>query len=233
MNLLRKLLGLDPPSGLPAQPEDTPTTARGWLAAAAARDGCVWRDLGVLALPSRRLFVGDPTWGTTITCARPHRSRWTRCRSGYSIRVRTHPLTRRTPTPWSGWRGWAHRRRRGGRRWISAVDAACFAVGDIEAGHAFTRLTDHDAAAGRGDSFEWIQPYIQERPHVARWLVIPPDGKRMFVASTGRDGGFAATWLHDRDGALSGILIDILGRAGDGRFLDTLLPERPAPPTRG
>lgn len=233
MNLLRKLLGRDPPSNVPVPPADTPATARGWLAAAAARDGCVWRDLGALALPSRRLFIGDPTWGDDYHLRQTASVEMDALRvwvldsgpnpSTYEAHANTLVWLEALGTP-PATRGAAL---------DFGVDAACFALGDVEAGHAFTRLTDHEAAAGRGDSFEWIQPYIQERPHVARWLEIPPDGKRMFVASTGRDGGFAATWLHDRDGALSGILIDILGRAGDGRFLDTLLPEHPAPPARG
>lgn len=106
------------------------------------------------------------------------------------------------------------------------VDAACLAFGDLETGHAFTRLSDLEYDAGRGDNFEWLLPHIQEKPHFARWVEIPPDSHRMFIASTGNDGGFAAVWLHDVQDEISGILIDIGGRASDLRFLDKLLPQR-------
>lgn len=228
MNLFRKLLGLatsDRPArdGPPVTPP--PADARSWLRVASER-AFVWRDMGELALPSQHIFVGDPTWG-----------------DDYHMK-QTAPVDADRVTVWvfeSGEESDAFHAHTNALVWLEisgtppttrglaldfGVDAACFAFGDLETGRAFTRLTELESAAGRGDSFEWIGPYINEHPNFARWLSIPPDGQPMFVASTGSDGGFSAVWLHDAQDSLSGILIDIAGRASDLRYLDKLLPPR-------
>lgn len=233
MGLLSKLFGRAGgnagPPGLPeaqaSAPTAPPSDARGWLAQAGERP-YIWREHGELALPSREIFVGDPTWG-----------------DDYHLR-QTGSVDVDALTVWvldAGPQDSIYASHVNGLVWLQAgggvprcvgarldfgVDAACMALGDVATGRAFAELTDLEQDAGRGDSFDWIQPYLEEHPNYARWLSIPPGGLPMFVASTGNDGGFAAAWLHDEAGALSGILIDIQGRASDGRFLDGLLPPR-------
>ena len=48
-------------------------------------------------------------------------------------------------------------------------------------------------------------------------------GRPIFVISIGRDGGLKTVWVKDREGRLSGILIDVSGRLSDRIFLDRLL----------
>lgn len=203
--------------------------ARTWLRAASERDDA-WQDLGDLGLPSHRIFVGDPTNGhdghmeNVAAIAADTLRVWVLEAGPDQNEFEAH----RNALVWLEARGTTPVAR--GRSLDFGVDAACFAIGDGATGDAFTRLTDIEFDAGRGDSFEWIQPFIQERPHYARWLEIPPHGHPMFVASTGDDGSFAAVWLHDGSDELSGILIDIAGRTSDGLFLDKLLPKRDSPP---
>lgn len=197
--------------------------ARVWLERASARP-YVWRDLGELALPSREIFVGDPTWGDNYHLTHT---------GAVDVPALTVWVLASPPTD-SPYLSHVN-----GLLWLEAsgdtpvavgtyltfgVDAACLGLGDLAAGRAFAELTHLELDAGRGDSFEWLLPHIQAHPHYARWLTIPPAGLPMFVASTGNDGGFGAAWLHGENGALAGILIDIEGRAGDSRLLDTLLP---------
>jgi hypothetical protein len=199
--------------------------ARTWLRTASERDN-VWRDFGNLRLPSRRIFVGDPTNGhdghmeNVATIELDALRVWVLEAGPDRNEFEAH----RNALVWLEARGTRPVAR--GRSLDFGVDAACFAIGDGETGDAFKRLTDLELDAGRGDNFEWILPFIQERPHYAGWLEIPPNGHPMFVASTGDDGGFAAVWLHDESDDLSGILVDIAGRESDSLFLDRLLPNR-------
>ncbi|MBU4612533.1 hypothetical protein IMZ29_18875 [Achromobacter sp. GG226] len=202
-----------------------PATAREWLSLTCERP-YTWRRAGDLAVPSRRIFVGDPTWGSDAHMEQ---------QGAVSIdSLAVWVLSSGSdPSPYkTDVNGLLWLEANGavpvavGHRLDFGVDAACFAVGDVATGQAFTELTDLELDAGRGDSFEWIQPYIQAFPHYARWVSVPPAGLPMFVVSTGNDGGFAAAWLHDAAGALSGILVDIQGRASDRKYLDTLLPAR-------
>jgi len=104
------------------------------------------------------------------------------------------------------------------------VDAAMFALGALEGGQAFVDLGERNIDAGKGDSHDFILPHIDQPHDYAKWLPIPGSRERIFLVSTGSDGGGQATWLIDANGATSGILIDIAGRASDGRYLDKLLP---------
>ncbi|WP_114961532.1 hypothetical protein [Tritonibacter mobilis] len=215
-----------PSSGFVPEPDsEEPSAARVWLKEVSERD-FVWKDLGVLAVPSQELFVSDPA-----------------CGSDYHMRhtasveaVELHIWVLESGLDHKGFHDHTN-----GLVWLEAngnrpftrgtelgfsVGSASLGIGNIEAGQAFTRLTDYELDAGRGDSFDWISPFLQEKPHFARWLEIPPDRHRIFVASTSNDGGFAAVWLHDAHDLLSGVLIDIAGRASDRLFLDKLLPDR-------
>jgi hypothetical protein len=204
------------------------SAARTWLSNASERD-FEWADLGELALPSGGIFVGDPTGGhdyhmratATVEVQALHVWAFHSGAERPDFEARTNTLI------WLEASGAQPATR--GLSLDFGVDAACLAFGDLETGHAFTRLSDIEYEAGRGDNFAWLMPYIQELPHYAGWADIPPEGLRMFIASTGNDGGFAASWLHDAQGGLSGILIDIGGRASDKTFLDTLLPPRDVP----
>ena len=194
------------------------SAAREWIVETGARKG-VWKDHGPIGFPSGRMFVGDPTWGD-------------------DYHLRGH-----MPVPDVPVRVWSYSEGGGINFsiWLEAagtlpasrgealnfgVDAAVLALGDLETGEAFVALGERRLDAGKGDSFDWIMPHIQAAANFAKWLPIPPDNQPMFLATTNNDGGYAAVWLYDAGGALSGILIDLRGRASDLKFLDVLLPDK-------
>lgn len=106
------------------------------------------------------------------------------------------------------------------------VDAASFALGDAALQDGFQDFSAHLHDEGEGDSFDWVQPHIQASANFAKWVTLPIGDIRMFLVSTRRDGGLAAVSLYGADGQLSGVLIDIMGRVGDLRYLDKDLPPR-------
>ena len=213
---LSALVGL----GLSAAPAAAQTfsPARQWITDSAARPGD-WRELGQLALPSGQIFVGDPTWSDDYHIRDPRRldgvlQVFTRVApEGESLLI------------WLEANG--NRPVKTGEKIEFGVDAATIGLGDLAAGQALVSLGEALQEQGKGDSFEWLMPAIQEQQNFARWLPIPPENQPMLLVSTGNDGGYAAVWLLDDRGALSGILIDIAGRKPDLKFLDTLLPAAP------
>lgn len=197
---------------------DTASAARTWIANASARPG-EWREHDRLELTSGRIFVGDPTWGDDYHIRDP------RALTG-TLRV----FTRSAPEGynllvWLEANG--NRPAHAGKQIEFGVDAATIGLGDMAAGQALVDLGEARQDQDQGDSFDWLMPYIQEQQHFARWLPIPPGDQSIFLVSTGNDGGYAAVWLLDDTGALSGILIDIAGRKPDLLFLDKLLPAAP------
>ena len=189
--------------------------ARIWLVESAARPGN-WHDHGQLALPSGSIFVGDPTWGDDYHIRDPRR-----LDASLQVFTRTAPEGDNLLI-WLEANG--NRPAKTGDKIEFGVDAATIALGDLGAGQALVDLGTTLQDQGKGDSFEWLMPAIQEQRNFARWLPIPPADQPIFLVSTGNDGGYAAVWLLDERGALSGILIDIMGRQPDLKFLDTLLP---------
>jgi len=156
---------------------------------------CKWKKLGPLALPSGRIFVGDPTGG--------HDGHMNGAQA-----VGADALT-----------AWAFQDRSTGENhivWLEATDALPT--------HKGAQL-DFGVDAGRGDSFDWLVPHLQISPNFSSWVKVPPAGLPMLLISTRADGGYAAVWLLDAQGTLCGILIDISGRASDQLFLDKLLPD--------
>ena len=209
---LAALLGAAPPA--------TADDARDWLARAGERS-LAWTDHGALTLPSGRLFVGDPTGGGAYHMT-----------ATGAVEGPLRLLTARdpdAPNPDANALIWLEA---GGTPPVATgtrlgfgVDGATLALGSVEAGEAFTALEEIELDAGRGDNFDWIMPHIQISNDFAYWLGVPPGDERMFLATTRADGGYEAVWLLDADGAVSGILIDISGRASDGLYIDTTLPE--------
>ncbi|MFK7938711.1 MAG: hypothetical protein AB8B82_04985 [Roseovarius sp.] len=196
----------------------TSSAARDWIVNAGQRTG-TWRDHGRLALPSGRLFVGDPTWGDAyhLRGAKPapadavHVWSFGKGRNGLNYAIWLE-LAGTTPV-------------KRGEMLEFGVDAAVLALGDYATGQAMVDLGDALIDAGKGDSFDWISPHIQASANFAKWLPIPPQGQQMFLATTNNDGGYGAAWLYDDAGALSGVLIDLRGRASDQTFLDVLLKD--------
>ena len=199
-------------------PAESLSPARLWLGESAARAG-FWQDLGPLARPSGRIFVGDPTWGDDYHIRDP--------------RPLAGPLQVFTRTDPDGpnlliWlEANGNRPAATGDRIEFGVDVATIGLGDLGAGQALVDLGEALQDQGKGDSFEWLQPALQQQQHFARWLPIPPEDQPILLVSTGNDGSYAAVWLLDERGELSGILIDIAGRQPDLKFLDTLLPAAP------
>lgn len=225
MRFLSRLLGTltagTLASAAPAGAEAV-SAARGWIDTASARPG-EWREHDGLDLRSGRIFVGDPTWGDDYHIRDPRPLTGT-------LRV----FTRSEPDGanlliWLEANG--NSPTQTGEQIEFGVDAATIGLGDLAAGQALVALGEARQDQGQGDSFEWLMPFLQEQQHFARWLPIPPGDQSIFLVSTGNDGGYAAVWLLDSTGALSGILIDIAGRKPDLKFLDKLLPaaSRPQP----
>ncbi|MFC0501326.1 hypothetical protein [Asaia krungthepensis] len=104
-----------------------------------------------------------------------------------------------------------------------SVDAGCIGI-FTETGR--TALVKLDAVEGPGTTFEWLTARIPPGAHFAVTLSVSTGHASLFIASTGSDGGFGAASLYDKRGILSGVLIDIAGRAGDRCFIDRLLPEQ-------
>ncbi|WP_104494381.1 hypothetical protein [Paracoccus denitrificans] len=212
--LLVALLALGAAGTGNAGPDATP--ARDWIAQASGRPGA-WTDHGLLELPSGMLFVGDPTWGDDYHIRDPRRL------ATAALRVFSRSDEQgRNLALWLEAAGGEPKAT--GERIEFGVDAATVALGDLEGGRALVAWGESRLEKGLGDSFDWLSPILQEKMNFARWLPIPPDDRPIFIASTGMDGGLAAVWLLDERGSLSGILIDIAGRASDGQYLDTLLP---------
>ncbi|MDO5706288.1 MAG: hypothetical protein Q4G49_14650 [Paracoccus sp. (in: a-proteobacteria)] len=195
--------------------------ARDWIASVSARPGGTWQDHGDLILVGDQVFIGDPTWGSDhhienpIPALAPHLRVWAlRDDQGDNLAIW---LENTGAQPF-----------RSGQQIEFGIDAAMFAPGTLAAGQALVDLGERHKDQGIGDSFDWLcaQPVYAHRQ--TGWLTIPPGDHAMFLATTHADGGFAATWLMDSDGALSGILIDIRGSHQDGMFIDQLLP----PPER-
>jgi hypothetical protein len=210
----------DQPSFFRPAKAQEPHSAQTWLARQSEREeSAVWTQLGELTLPSGRIFVGDPTSG--------HDDHMQGARAAGVARLEAWTFQdRETSANHLIWLEAAGTVPVSKSQMLEfGVDAATIGLGDANTGDLFSALTDRELDAGRGDNFDWIMPHIQESQHFAKWLTIPPNDLHMLIASTANDGGYAAVWLHDTSGALSGILIDITGRTSDQLFLDKLLPD--------
>lgn len=102
-----------------------------------------------------------------------------------------------------------------------SIDAACIGVFPAAAYDALGAL---DRVDDGPSAFDWVSDHLPQIAHFACTLPIPQSETPCFIASTGSDGGYAAAALLDAEGSLSGVLIDIAGRACDSRFIDKLLP---------
>lgn len=193
--------------------------ARNWISATTGH-AAEWQQIGTLPLPSGAIFVGDPSWGGD------HHLRGALAVTASDLAV------------------WLLRDREGGQNravWLEAagtlpvqsaetidfgVDSAYFAFGDRETGLALANIGDLELP-GAPDSFEFFLPHIQREGFSHTRLEVPPTGAPVYAVNTGNDGGLRASWLRDAGGELSGILIDITGRASDRRHIDMLLTARP------
>lgn len=192
------------------------SAAQQWLASTSGHQA-TWVDHGMLELPGGQLFVGDPTWGDDSHIKDPR-----------PVAGPLHVYTLQSPAPAQTHLLWLEASgtppTHTAERISFGVDAATVGLGALEAGQALVALGERWLDQGKGDSFEFISPLISAEFHFAKWVEIPPGPEQMFLASTGGDGGLDAVWLRDSGGGLSGILVDLTGRASDRAYLDTLLP---------
>lgn len=226
MKLLRRLVlivGLVPVAG---SASEVGQEARSYLARLSERQG-EWIDHGVIEFPSGEIFFGDPTYG-----------------DDYHIR---DPRSAPAPTAhlWTYsydfvWQGDGSTGTQNGIVWIEVsgekpvrknervgfgADAAVIGLGDLDGGRALVALGERWQDAGKGDSFEFLMPILQEGPYMfTKKIPIPQSDTAIYLVTTGTDGGFDAVWLYDADGEVSGILIDIAGCESDLKFIDTLIP---------
>lgn len=203
------------------------TAARDYLAAISERQGS-WVDHGEVAFPSGQVFFGDPTNGddTHIRTPRPA--------PAPDMRIFTY-------TYQFIWQGDGSTGEQNGILWLEAsglkpvrkserisfgADSAVIGFGDLDGGRALVELGRSWQDQGKGDSFEFLMPVLEEMPYMAtRKVPIPESDTAIYLVTTGTDGGFDAVWLYDAQGGVSGILVDIAGRESDLKFIDTLIPE--------
>ena len=208
---LLSLVASAPPAS--AQEND----ARDWLLEASGHSA-EWRGFGPLSLPSGSIFIGDPSWGDD------HHMRGAQAVSVDTLGVWLL-VAKDGAQVHAAWLEADGGTPAGRTETLSfGTDSAYFAFGDLQTGQDLVDLRDLGLPEAP-DSFEFFLPHIQNFGFTGKWLTVPPSDRPVFAVETKRDGGLEAVWLHSSSGGLSGILIDITGRAGDGRFLDKLIDD--------
>ncbi|QFT98879.1 hypothetical protein FIU85_16305 [Roseovarius sp. THAF8] len=200
--------------------------ALSYLADLSERQG-QWADHGVIEFPSGKVFFGDPTYGDGAHIKDP------RAAPASTARLWTYSYD-------FIWQGDGSTGTQNGILWLEfsgktpvrkgervgfGADAAVIGFGDLNGGKALTALGERWQKAGKGDSFEFLQPFLLDGPYMfTRKVEIPQSDAAIYLVTTGTDGGFDAVWLYDATGDVSGILVDIAGRKSDRKFIDTLIP---------
>lgn len=211
-SLLTALLSLVPIS---SRAETANEAGRNWIHAA-SEHSAVWQSSGQLELPSGTIFIGDPSWGGdyhlrgTMAVSADQLDVWLLVSSdGKQVHAVWLEANGNLPVTVSG-------------NIDFGTDSAYFALGDLVTGQAIADIGDLDIPEVP-DSFEFFLPHIQNFGFTAIWLDVPPDDLPVLAVETKQDGGLKAVWTEDIEGDLSGILIDITGRASDQLFLDKLV----------
>ncbi|WP_179380621.1 hypothetical protein [Jannaschia marina] len=195
-------------------------TAQAWLRQVSGR-ALVCSDHGTLSFPDGRLSAGDASDG---------RGKLLRDGPAGTAEARVLTATDRSHPNDAGANSllWLEvsgtRPVATGRRLGFGTDVATLALTDGYGADAFRAFSARLRETGPGDSFDWLEPQITATSNFAKWTGIPGTDARLFLFTTRADGGYEAVWLLDKDGGLSGILIDIMGRTGDLKYLDKLLP---------
>ena len=211
-SLVTALLSLLPVS---AKAEAEPDAGRNWILAT-SEHAAKWQPSGQLDLPSGTIFIGDPSWGDDY-----------HLRGAKAVSVAQLDV----------WLLVSSNGEQVHAVWLEAngtlpvtvgehidfgTDSAYFALGDLATGQAIANIGDLNLPTVP-DSFEFFLPHIQNFGFTAIWLEVPPNDLPVLAVETKQDGALKAVWTKDRAGDLSGILIDITGRASDQQFLDTLV----------
>lgn len=188
---------------------------RSWILDASEHNA-TWQAFGQLDLPSKTIFIGDPSWGGD------HHLRGAQAVSSSQLDV---------------WLLVSNEQNQVHAVWLEAngalpvrssksmdfgSDSAYFALGDLATGQALVDIGNLDLPAVP-DSFEFFLPHIQNSGFTGMWLDVPPLNLPVFTVETKRDGGLKAIWAEDIEDNLSGILIDVTGRASDQLFIDKLI----------
>lgn len=141
--------------------------------------------------------------------------------AGFDIWLRLDPQNNRIQLVWLGAQGGAPVQR--GQQIEFGIDSAYFAFGDAAVGQDLAQIGAVEPFVAN-DSFEFLLPQVQRPGFNWTVLPVPPGGGSVHLVNTFSDGSRAAVWLHDRSGALSGVMIDVIGLAPGQGWLDRLLP---------
>lgn len=187
-----------------------------WIDKVASAPG-KWTPVGDMQLPSGRMFVGDPSWGddSHVRGALPSQA------ARFDIWLRLDPQSGRIQLVWLAAAGGVPVRR--GQQIQFGMDSAYFAFGDAGVGQDLAQIGDLEPFVAN-DSFEFLLPQVQRPGFSWKVLPVPPGDGPVHLVNAFNDGSRAAVWLHDRSGAVSGVLIDVIGMAPGQGWLDKLLP---------
>ena len=200
----------------PAMADDS---ALDWISMAQGRAG-EWQDMGRLELPSGRIFIGDTSWGDDYHMRGAHAVPVL----ALNVWVHVMPDDNQVSAVWLSTPAGTTAPVQIMHRLNFGMDSAYFATGDAMTGTAIAELRNREVMIPEApDGFELFLPYIQAPDFVATWVKVPPDAGDALAVNTRADGSLQAVWTKDAAGNFSGILIDIMGRADDGTFIDTLL----------
>ncbi len=207
------LAGLATPSFASADP------ARDWISAAQARTG-EWREMGRLDLPSSRIFIGDTSWGDDYHMRGAHAVPV----PALDVWLFVAPGDTQINAVWLAAPETSEAPERIAHRLDFGMDSAYFAIGDAATGTAIADLRNREEFIPEApDGFELFLPYVQAAGFLATWVPVPPDAGQALAVNTNTDGGRQAVWTTAASGQFTGILIDVVGTADNGHFIDTLL----------
>ena len=194
-------------------------TARDWIEQQTGREG-EWIAYGEINFPSGQIFIGDPSWTDDYHMRGATKIPVDQLQIWMYVSEVSNPKANRVHTVWLEALGTTPKKTTS--RIQFGVDSAYFAFGDIRVGPDLTNIGDLKLA-GIPNSFEFFLPHIENYGFVGVSLEVPPSSSPVFAVETKKDGGLEAVWTEDGNGAFSGILIDITGRASDGLYLDMLI----------
>ena len=207
------LVGLATPSFASADP------ARDWISAAQARTG-EWREMGRLDLPSGRIFIGDTSWGDDYHMHGAHAVPV----STLDVWLFVAPGDTQVNAVWLAAPEYSEAPERITHRLDFGMDSAYFAIGDTITGTVIADLRNREEPLPDAlDGFELFLPYTMAAGFVSTWVPVPKDAGQALAVNTNTDGGRQAVWTTAASGQFTGILIDVVGAAGNGQFIDTLL----------
>ncbi len=175
-----------------------------------------WRDHGILNFPSASFFMGAPLSQEGDEVSTPIRPPLT------LFKLKTYGANQIGPNCMVWLEASGEIPARLGPCYAVSLDRGVLAIGDIAASRALAALPS--------ETRDHTLKSQVRAPHFVSLLDVPGGAGRIFFASGGdREQVIAATVLSE-DGAVSGILIDFVGRALDGEHTAISLNSEGATP---